>query len=90
MTTSAYEALKKKIDTISEDVSQNKGRMSQLQETAKKKFAVNSIADLKALKKEKEDKRDMETAKRNKQLKKLESIVPADVMRELEDENYDI
>lgn len=87
MNNSTFESLKRKIEADAEEVSQNKGRFSQLKETAKKKYGVDTIAGLKKLRTEKEEKLEMHTAKRVKQIGILESIVPKEVMRELEEEN---
>jgi len=87
MNNSQFEALKRKIEADAEEVSQNKGRFSQLKETAKKKYGVDTIPGLRKLRKEKEEELEMHNAKRKKQIDILESIVPKDVMRELEEEN---
>ena len=86
MTTEMYEALKKKLDSEETSVTQNKGRLAQLRENAKKTFKVDSLDELKSLKADWETDLDMQKTKKKKQLEKLKAIVPDDVLRELEDE----
>lgn len=80
MNTQQFEALKKKLETEQETVTQNKGRLQQLKETAKATFKVDSIEDLRKLKTDYETDMDMQKTKKQKQIEKLEAIVPKEVM----------
>ena len=86
MTTEAYEALKNKLDSEEKEVTQNKGRLSQLKENAKKTFKVDSLDELKSLKTDWETDLDMQKTKKKKQVEKLEAVVPDDILREIENE----
>lgn len=83
MTTEKYEALKTKLENEKEEVTQNKGRLKQLKETAKSTFKVDTIEELVKLKADLELDLDMQKEKKKKQIDKLESIVPQDVLNEL-------
>jgi hypothetical protein len=85
MTTEVYEALKNKLDSEEKEVTQNKGRLDQLKENAKKTFKVDSLDELKSLKKEWETDLDMQKTKKKKQTEKLEAIVPDDILEEVRD-----
>lgn len=86
MTIEVYEGLKKKLDSEEKEVTQNKGRLDQLKENAKKTFKVDSLNELKSLKAEWETDLDMQKTKKKKQVEKLETIVPDDILQEIEDE----
>jgi len=83
MNASQYEALKNKLEAEKSEVEQNKGRLKQLKDTAKATFKVDSIEGLRKLKEDLEVDLDMQQTKKKKQIEKLESIVPEEVMREI-------
>lgn len=83
MTQDQFVALKRKITTERDTVTQNKGRLQQLKETAKSTYKVDSISELQELKSKKETELDMQLVKKKKQMEKLESILPQDVKDEL-------
>jgi hypothetical protein len=83
MTTEQYESLKKKLEAEKTAVAENKGRLQQLKDTAKATFKVDSISELQKLKEKKETELDMQRTKKNIQIEKLKSIVPTEVMREI-------
>lgn len=86
MTTEAYEALKIKLDSEEKEVTQNKGRLDQLKENAKKTFKVDALDELRSLKTDWETDLDMQKTKKKKQVEKLEAVVPDDILQEIEDE----
>lgn len=83
MNAEQYTALKNKLETQKDEVTQNKGRLKQLKETAKATYKVDSLEGLKKLKEEYETDLDMQKTKKRKQVEKLEAIVPKDVMDEI-------
>ena len=82
----AYETLIKRLDADEKEVTQNKGRLDQLRENAKKTFKVDNLGELKKLKSDWETDLDMQKTKKKKQVEKLEAVVPDDILQELEDE----
>ena len=84
--TEAYEVLKNRLDSEDKEVTQNKGRLAQLKENAKKTFKVDSLDELKTLKSERETDLDMQKTKKKKQVEKLEAVVPDDILQEIENE----